>query len=305
MRVLSIGVNEYTNDSIEYLVCQLNQLGQNKLRVTTTLVESPQGKIITCKLNESRIVSALSENNFNILKQSTSLILSDYIIRYYEEKLIQRIINANYCYFNQIEKKQISDISASLLSSDNEKSKLSLFLSKRKNIISKKLLEYFEENNNEVIIDGFVNFRIKDYIKELEDIVDKAVDAFLMQREYQEFIKLLRYFVDIQEPKFEAVHILTSYDNKYIILDNLHKEITEACIKEFLSDVPGGDINYDDLLVSSLITLAPIRIYLHGASHIRNKELVETIKNVFLNRVIICSGCDLCKIYKGIEGLTK
>jgi putative sporulation protein YtxC len=143
-----------------------------------------------------------------------------------------------------------------------------------------------------------VNFRIKEYSVELEDIVDKAVDAFLMEREYQEFIKLLRYFVDIQEPRLEAVHILPGFNNKYVLLDQLHNEITNDCIKEFLTEVPECDINYDDLLVSSLITLAPIRIYIHHANQIRNKELIETIKNVFLNKVILCSGCDLCKSVK-------
>lgn len=304
MRFLSIGVNEYTNDSIDYLVNQLNDLKEKKIKLKTTLVKSSKSRVIICKLNENRILSALSDYNFNILKQYTSFILSDYIIKYYEEKLLTRIVNMHYCYFNQAEKKQIVDFSTSILKS-GENNKISLYITKRKNLIFRKLLEYFE-NSNEIILDGFVNFRIKEYIRELEDVVDKAVDTFLMEREYQEFIKLLRYFVDIQEPKLEAVHILPGYENKYIILDHSHNEITNDCIKEFLNEVPEEDINFDDLLVSSLITIAPIRIYVHDAKQIKNKELIETIKNVFLNKVILCNGCDLCKVHKvSIETLTK
>ncbi len=304
MRFLSIGVNEYTNDSIDYLVNQLNDLKEKKLKLKTTLIKFSKSRVIICKLNENRILSALSDHNFNILKQYASFILSDYIIKYYEKKLITRIVNMNYCYFNQAEKKQIVDLSTSILKS-GENSKISLYSTKRKNLIFRKLLEYFE-NSNEIILDGFVNFRIKEYIRELEDVVDKAVDTFLMEREYQEFIKLLRYFVDIQEPKLEAVHILPGYENKYIILDHSHNEITNDCIKEFLNEVPEEDINFDDLLVSSLITIAPIRIYIHDAKQIKNKELIETIKNVFLNKVILCNGCDLCKVHRvSIETLTK
>ena len=304
MKYISIGVNEYTNDSMNYLIEKLDDLKQKKLNLKTTLDKAPGSSTITCKLVENKIMSGFTDHNFLALKQYTSFILSDYIINYYEDKLITRIINMNYCYFNQIEKNQIHDISLSFLRSNSDELKYNLYTTKRRNLIFQKLIEYFE-SNNEIVIDGFVNFRIKDYLKELEDIVDKAVDAFLMEREYQEFIKLLRYFVDIQEPRLEAVHILPNFNNKYVILDQFHNEITDECIKEFLNEVPESDINYDDLLVSSLITIAPIRIYIHHANQIRNKELLETIKNVFINKVILCSGCDLCKsVNVNIESYT-
>jgi len=62
--------------------------------------------------------------------------------------------------------------------------------------------------------------------------------------------------VDIQEPKFNAVHIIAGYDNKYVLLDENKNEITNECLQEFVNDIPEGEINYDDLLVSSLITMA-------------------------------------------------
>lgn len=156
-------------------------------------------------------------------------------------------------------------------------------------------MEYFEHSNS-VILDGFVNFRLKDYVKDLEEIVDKAVDDFLMEREYKEFIRLLRYFVDIQEPKFNVIHIIAGYDNKYILLDENKHEITNECLQEFMNDLPEGEINYDDLLVSSLITMAPRKLIIHGTKGFRNKELLETIKNVFWGKLIVCSECELCII---------
>jgi len=117
-----------------------------------------------------------------------------------------------------------------------------------------------------------------------------------MEREYREFIRLLRYFVDIQEPKFNAVHIIAGYDNKYVLLDENKNEITNECLQEFVNDIPEGEINYDDLLVSSLITMAPRKLVIHGAKSFRNKELLETIKNVFWGKVVICSECELCMV---------
>ena len=48
-----------------------------------------------------------------------------------------------------------------------------------------------------------------------------------MDREYREFIRLLRYFVEIQEPKIDTVHVIVNYDNS-ISLDGSKREITNG-----------------------------------------------------------------------------
>jgi len=107
---------------------------------------------------------------------------------------------------------------------------------------------------------------------------------------------LLRYFVEIQEPKIDTVHVIVNYDNRYTLLDGSKREITNECIQEYANEITEGEINYDDLLVSSLITFAPRKIVIHSMGHSRNKELMETIKNVFSGRVIMCQGCDVCSV---------
>jgi hypothetical protein len=48
-------------------------------------------------------------------------------------------------------------------------------------------------------LDGFLSFRLKEYRGRLAEVVDKAVDEYMMDMEYKEFIRVLRYFVDVQE----------------------------------------------------------------------------------------------------------
>ena len=297
MKFISIGVNEYTNESIDYLINQLNEIENKKISIKTTLLKAPESSVIICKLRENKIINTFTENNFNVLKLHASSVLSDYIVKYYEEKLLTRIINLNYCYFSVPEKKSILKHAISHLKTSDNELKYGMTPENRKEIILDKVFEYLD-TTNEIILDGFVNFRMKEYIKELEDVVDKAVDSFLLEKEYQEFIKLLRYFVDIQEPKMESVHIV-SLENRYLILDNKYNEITNECIQEFLNEIPEeGEINYDDLLVSALITMAPLKIYIHSPQKIKNRELLETIKNVFINKVTLCTGCQLCRLGK-------
>lgn len=234
------------------------------------------------------------ENKQNHVKIYVANIIAKYIIERYEEKFLLRIINANYCYFNAVERKEILEIAKrNIICTDDNNIFNNLFLLRRKNMITKKLIEYFE-TSSEIVLDGFITFRLKEYIKELEDVVDKAVDDYMMEKEYKEFIRLLKYFVEIQEPKCEVVHVRTFYNHQYSLLDAQKNEITNECIKDFVNEVSEGEINYDDLLVSSLITLAPKKIVIHLEKHITNRQLLETIKNVFFGKVCFCQGCEIC-----------
>ncbi|AEV70422.1 putative sporulation protein YtxC [Acetivibrio clariflavus] len=292
MQCLCIGVNDCAESVKEYITNELEKLNISSKDCTVIdSVDIDGSTSVICTINQEEKYTPEYEK----LILSISNGLADYIIKEYEEKLLLRIINSNYCYFNSIEKKEILRLALLIIKNDDKNFLNSLFQIRRRNIIIKKLVDYFE-SSNKVILDGFVNFRLKDYIKDLEEIVDKAVDEFLTEREYKEFIRLLRYFVDIQEPKFNVIHVLVDYDNKYILLDEKKKEITNECIQEFMSDIPEGEINYDDLLVSSLITMAPKKVIIHSADNFRNKELLETIKNVFWGKAVICPDCELCSV---------
>jgi putative sporulation protein YtxC len=298
MQFLSIGVNKDTGDVIEGIKNELEKNKANHFKYSIqNEVNSNGSSYIVCSYNSDR--NADNADSPDTAKKTLVLnisnALADYIIKKYEEKLIIRTISSNYCYFNSVEKKEILALAKKIIKSDDNNLLSSLFHIRRHNLIVKKLLDYFDNANN-IILDGFVNFRLKDYIKDLEEVVDKAVDDYLMVREYNEFIRLLRYFVDIQNPKFNLIHVVTSFDNKYILLDESKREITNECIREFVNEISLGEINYDDLLVSSLITLAPRKIVLHGTIHFKNKELLETIKNVFYGKVTICNDCEICEI---------
>lgn len=293
MQFVCIGVNECAEDIIKCISNELQQVNDSKIGYAIDKVNSDGSTSIVCRIDDNGALDKVPQEAYNELILHVSGALADYIIKQYEEKLLGRTINSNYCYFNSAEKKEILNLAVRIIRNEDKNLLNSLFQLRRRNIIIKKLMDYFESSNT-LVLDGFVNFRLKEYVKDLEDVVDKAVDDFLMEREYREFITLLRYFVEIQEPKFNVVHVISGFDNRYVLLDENHKEITNECIQEFVSEISEGEINYDDLLVSSLITLAPRKIVIHTLGQFRNKELLETIKNVFFGKVLICSGCNVC-----------
>ncbi|NJD02437.1 MAG: putative sporulation protein YtxC [Ruminiclostridium sp.] len=295
MQFLCIGVNGSADAVMQHITNELRLLKNKKINYSINEINGEGSTSIICSINDSKFYRERSIESYKVLKTYISAALADYIIRQYEEKLLNRIINSNYCYFNSNEKKEILNKSLTIIKNEDKNFFNNLFQIRRKNVIVRRLMDYFENSNN-IILDGFVNFRLKEYMGDLEDVVDKGVDDFLMDREYREFIRLLRYFVDIQEPKLNTVHVIVGFDNKYTLLDETKREITNECIQEYVNEIAEGEINYDDLLVSSLITFAPRRIIIHCTGQFRNKELMETIKNVFLGRVLICQGCEICLV---------
>lgn len=303
MQFLCIGVNGSADMVMQHIKNELRQLKNKKINYSINEVNSEGSTSIICTVNDGRFYREKSLESYKVLKTYISNALADYIIRQYEERLLVRIINSNFCYFNAVERKEILERALNIIRNDDKTFINSLFQIRRRNVIIRRLMDYFDNSNN-IILDGFVNFRLKEYIKDLEEVVDKAVDDFLMDREYREFIRLLRYFVDIQEPKIDTVHVIAGFDNHYTLLDGAKNEITNECIQEYVNEISEGEINYDDLLVSSLITFAPRKIVIHSTGQIRNKELMETIKNVFAGRVVLCQGCEICSV-KMVKSETK
>lgn len=290
---LSIGVNDNAENIVRQIDKELQQLKEKSINYSIKEIDSEGATSVICNIEDEALISKNS-NQYELLKYHVSNALAEHVIQQYEEKLLIRIINSNYGYFNSSEKKEILCISQKTIRNDDKVFFNTLFQIRRRNMIVKKLMEYFEGSSS-IILDGFVNFRLKDYIKELEDVIDNAVDDFLIEREYKEFIRLLRYFVEIQDSKFNFVHVVMQCGDKYVLLDEKKQEITNDCIRDFLTELPESEINHDDLLVSSLITLAPKSIIIHNWERFKNQKLLDTIKNVFSGKVVLCSGCNICE----------
>lgn len=224
-----------------------------------------------------------------LFKHYVAKVISDVVVSKWEESLVQGIVKNHYYYFKEEERKVIVEKALELLKEDDE--------IRRKNKILLKVMDYLEANDD-LILDGFITFRLQEYIKELEEAVEQAVDEFLIEREYNEFIRLLRYFVDIQEPRINLVNVLVKPSGYFQLYDGNENVITNEYLEGFILDMPEGEINYEDLLLSALITLAPRKIVLHFPDDAQVNSIYNTIKNVFGERVSLCSGCLKCLSFK-------
>ncbi len=231
-----------------------------------------------------------------IFKHYIANVVSEIILNNWEKALLLEIIKDNYYYFLPEEQQSIYQIALRHLNHGipgNEEAFVR-YLS-RKSLILQKLLEYLYTNDS-LIIEGFIKFRLRDYLQELHAAADKAVDDFMLEKEYKEFIKLLKYFVEIQEPRLELVQVLVQPSGCFKLLDGNNKNINNGYLDGFLLEAGDPDLNYEDLLISALITIAPTAIVLHFPGKNGNcAKATDTIKGVFGDRVKYCYGCKLCE----------
>ncbi len=219
-----------------------------------------------------------------------SNILASAIIEFYEEDIIKHIINTNYFYFTDIEQRKIFNIvNDYIYNGDLTESYI------RKDSIIISCIEYFS-NHKSAILDGFVNFRINDYIKIIDYIVDMAVNKFVIDREYTEFIDLLKCYINSKNCGINIVHLI--YQNQEsILLDELKKviDLDDSILdNKYLSDIT---FSSNDYTLNTLLTLLPAKIYIHLIDGIQD-EFINTLKLVFDDRVYLCNDCNICKVYR-------
>ena len=112
----------------------------------------------------------------------------------------------------------------------------------------------------------------------------------MVDREYREFIGMLTCLAEIQPCLIEQVHVKRTESGEYGIFDDRYRPVVS---KE--PQAAYGALTREDLLLSRLITLSPREIIIHRKQEIENKELINTILNVFGKKVTFCKDCPFCR----------
>lgn len=237
------------------------------------------------------------EDILYIFKHQMSEVLAEHIIKDWEKKLLWKEIMRSCKGYTSEEKRVIFEKSEEFLKRCNENESLNLLMNySRKNKMAHKILEHINTSNL-IVIEGFINFCLQDYLTEIRFAVDLAIEELRNEKEYNEFVKLLRYFVDTQVPKSYEVNLLMDGKGIFYLWDAHGSTIEEKYMNYYLDDMLLEEINLDDILISILITIAPRRIVLHNVLDYINNEAVDIIRNVFQEKIKVCTGCERCQSY--------
>ncbi len=147
-----------------------------------------------------------------------------------------------------------------------------------KDEIKKRLDKSISENDaGTIILEGFMRFRMKDYLEAWDRELASSVEDHIRKKEYAEFVEILRLFIKIRIPRARKVHICVGGDGDYLLLDE------RLCLLKcrFI----GAKVDKDDALLSALVNIAPLSIIVHNKDRFWDSRILETIKDVFGQRV--------------------
>ncbi len=241
--------------------------------------------------------SSIKAFNLNVANMLYKVLIMQFIKSEMEDFLAETYFFLGCHEINQIKPR----IKEALISEGTISGPNMIYYINRKNNVIDKITSCIEENN-EINIRGFLTFRSKALNVDLECIVDKVVEDYMVEKEYNEFIKLLKYFVEIQESKVDEVNILIEKNGNYYLRDKEGNDLVGNILMEMPKVKFDSKENQEELIISTMITSAPKRVVIHCAEHCKNKELIQTISKVFVDRVYFCDKCSLCKKIK--KGMT-
>lgn len=274
----SFCIKTNNEDILDYLLSRTKEIdfedltySKNEFKIYQNVIIHYQGK------HEESFSYFLSE------------LITEAILEFYEEKLIYQILNYNYFYFDEYERMQICGNCIDMIE-DVEEDRIN----KRKEIIQKAVCSYIQEYKS-MILEGFINFRLKEYMSYLDNTIDTAVNQFIIEKEYNEFINLLKIYIDSKPAECEILHLI--YINGESILLNEEKNIVSVSENilnsKYLSDI---SFSSNDFALNTLLSLLPAKIEIHVIGI--EDEFIDTVKQIFEGRVSVCKDCNICRTYR-------
>ena len=272
-------------------------------------IKTNNSDLINYLLNELKDINlknvCFSENEFKIYKNvivhysgddeslfltKLASILSFLVIDELEEDLLKRLILQNYFYFDAVERTKILATCFDIMADDF----FTLFDKKFK-LVYQIFYDYLTCHKS-IVLTGFVDFRLKSYLSFLDDILNEAVNHFVIEKEYLEFVSLLKLYINSQDYGCEMVHLVFSSSESLLLDENKNLIEVDADIfkAKYLSDIT---FSTNDYILNSLLTLLPKKIYLHLVDSYMD-EFIHTLQLVFENRVHLCTDCNICQLYK-------
>lgn len=157
----SICIKSISEDKIDFLIRVLEQLSIN------IYISNYRFKTF-----ENLIIHYPSNEYIDEFYDAMATVIKKCIEKFYEEEFLKKILEKNYFYLSVLERKYIIEISKKVLELPDEKIGY-------KNDILKGIIKEYLKENKKILIEGFVNFRIKEYKELLDKIVEVSVFSYL------------------------------------------------------------------------------------------------------------------------------
>lgn len=156
----SICIKTNNQDIIDYLINTFEKLPLNLC-------------ISNCKFKmyDNVIIHDMDKNELEFY-EIVAIVLKSTIEKFYEKEIIKKCIKQNYFYLDNMEQEYVLKISNQIMNLPDNKIGY-------KNKLLKNLVKKYIVENKSIVLDGFMNFRVKEYKELLDNIVEVSVVSFL------------------------------------------------------------------------------------------------------------------------------
>ncbi|MDF2837051.1 MAG: Sporulation protein YtxC [Paenibacillus sp.] len=163
---------------------------------------------------------------------------------------------------------------------------------RRRGKIAEDLERYLQEET-EMSLEGVTTFRLQAYRNELAEIAEYALDEYVLDKQYQEFISLLKYFVQMQESKVPLIHLLHKGGHDFAMYDESFRALEQKPPADrIVAEMLETEMNIEDMVISSLISVSPKQITVHTRQP--DLQVIRTIETIFDGKVSVCVQCSSC-----------
>jgi putative sporulation protein YtxC len=243
-----------------------------------------------CTRNEQR---PFKKDSLLFIYQLAAKATAGLILEMKEQHIIRALLRDEFNFSGKEESERIIEHCLALLEKGTGSPNPSW--NRRYLMLAKSLQKCLLENNI-LNIDGFISFRLQEYGKELREVVEYAVDEFLVDRQYEEFVGLLKYFVYFQEPQIPLAHVVHKGGQELLLFDeNMNPFQLSGNEAVFVERINQQDMEMEDAVVSTLISISPAKLIIHT----RDEQMpaVKTLLQIFEKRVEICHYCPECHAF--------
>lgn len=276
-----VGTVFYPNEVRERLHSELKFLAGECLGLDSYEISEPPWNLFVLRVQRGH---KQGERGF-ACRFAVAKAVSDLFVNHVESAFVKDYIEETYSYWSPRDRDDL------LSRTHEELEKLRVV---RRNRILQSIYDYLAENQL-LNVEGYARFRLKEYWNQLERLVRRTGQDFMAAKDYLEFVRLLRCFIEMQEPKIGEVHIFITSEGTFYLCDNTGTVIRREHLRTPSFTVVDGEFNYKDYLLSMLITLSPKSIIFHVSDQIWDCDPLQTIQQVFGSRISRCPGCDKCR----------
>lgn len=148
--------------------------------------------------------------------------------------------------------------------------------------------------NSIICPEGIFNFRLTEILLEIKELCAVVSDKYIMKNEYLDFIRMLRFFASVNAGGAELINVIMKSNENADIVDNDFNVLSFAENSHNCEFAYAGRVYEYDSVISTLVEISPNTIVLHNWKNYKNSMLIETLINIFEDKVKFCHGCRCC-----------